>query len=64
MSDSKMFMLQTRVHRLCRLALRKENKPMGLTCKKLVGKQKSRMQKLQNELDNQKKAMKIKKGKK
>lgn len=34
---------------------------MGLTCKKLVGKQKSRMQKLQNELDKQKKDMKIKK---
>ena len=37
---------------------------MGLTCKKLVGEQKSRMQKLQNELDKQKKAMKVKKGKK
>ena len=36
---------------------------MGLTAKP-VGKQKSMMQKLQNELDKQKKAMKIKKGKK
>lgn len=36
---------------------------MGLTAKP-VGKQKSRMQKLQNEVDKQKKAMKIKKGKK
>ena len=35
---------------------------MGLTCKKLVGEQKSRMQKLQNELDKQKKSMKIKKN--
>ena len=36
---------------------------MGLTAKP-VGKQKSMMQKMQNELDKQKKAMKIKKGKK
>ena len=36
---------------------------MGVNCKS-VGKQKSMMQKMQNELDNQKKAMKVKKGKK
>ena len=36
---------------------------MGLTAKP-VGKQKSMMKKMQNELDKQKKAMKIKKGKK
>ena len=36
---------------------------MGLTAKP-VGKQKSMMQKMQNELDKQKKAMKVKKGKK
>ena len=36
---------------------------MGITCKS-VGKQKSMMQKMQNELDKQKKAMKVKKGKK
>ena len=36
---------------------------MGVNCKP-VGKQKSRMQKMQNEMDKQKKAMKIKKGKK
>ena len=37
---------------------------MGLNCKKFTGKQKSIMQKMQNELEKQKKAMKIKKGKK
>ena len=37
---------------------------MGLNCKKFTGKQKSIMQKMQNELDKQKKAMKVKKGKK
>lgn len=36
---------------------------MGLTAKP-VGKQKSMMQKMQNELEKQKKAMKVKKGKK
>ena len=36
---------------------------MGLTAKP-VGKQKSMIQKMQNELDKQKKAMKVKKGKK
>ena len=36
---------------------------MGVNCKS-VGKQKSMMQKMQNELDKQKKAMKVKKGKK
>ena len=36
---------------------------MGVNCKS-VGKQKSMMQKMQNELEKQKKAMKIKKGKK
>lgn len=36
---------------------------MGITCKS-VGKQKSMMQKMQNELEKQKKAMKVKKGKK
>ena len=36
---------------------------MGLTAKP-VGKQKSMMQKMQNELEKQKKAMKAKKGKK
>ena len=37
---------------------------MGLNCKKFTGKQKSTMQKMQNELEKQKKAMKVKKGKK
>ena len=37
---------------------------MGLNCKKFTSKQKSIMQKMQNELDKQKKAMKVKKGKK
>ena len=37
---------------------------MGLNCKKVTGKQKSMMQKMQNELEKQKKAMKVKKGKK
>ena len=37
---------------------------MGLNCKKFTSKQKSMMQKMQNELDKQKKAMKVKKGKK
>ena len=36
---------------------------MGVNCKS-VGKQKSMMQKMQNELDKQKKALKVKKGKK
>ena len=36
---------------------------MGVNCKS-VGKQKSMMQKMQNQLDKQKKAMKVKKGKK
>ena len=36
---------------------------MGLTAKP-VGKQKSMMHKMQNELEKQKKAMKVKKGKK
>ena len=36
---------------------------MGVNCKS-VGKQKSMMQKIQNELEKQKKAMKVKKGKK
>ena len=36
---------------------------MGVNCKS-VGKQKSMMQKMQNELEKQKKAMKVKKGKK
>ena len=36
---------------------------MGVNCKP-VGKQKSTMQKMENELEKQKKAMKIKKGKK
>ena len=36
---------------------------MGVNCKS-VGKQKSMMQKMQNELEEQKKAMKVKKGKK
>ena len=36
---------------------------MGLTAKP-VGKQKSMMQKIENELEKQKKAMKVKKGKK
>ena len=35
---------------------------MGVNCKS-VGKQKSMMQKMQNELEKQKKAMKVKKGK-
>ena len=42
----------------------KEDKQMGLNCKKFTGKLKSMMQKMQNELEKQKKAMKIKKGKK
>ena len=37
---------------------------MRLNCKKFTGKQKSMMQKMQNELEKQKKAMKVKKGKK
>ena len=37
---------------------------MGLNCKKCTGNQKSMMQKMQNELEKQKKAMKVKKGKK
>ena len=36
---------------------------MGVNCKS-VGKQKSMMQKMQNELEKQKEAMKVKKGKK
>ena len=36
---------------------------MGVNCKS-VGRQKSMMQKMQNELEKQKKAMKVKKGKK
>ena len=36
---------------------------MGVNCKP-VGKQKSTMQKMENELEKQKKAMKVKKGKK
>ena len=36
---------------------------MGITCKS-VGKQKSMMQKMENELEKLKKAMKVKKGKK
>ena len=36
---------------------------MGVNCKS-VGKQKSMMQKMQNEFEKQKKAMKVKKGKK
>ena len=41
----------------------KEKKIMGITCKP-IGKQKSMMQKMENELEKQKKAMKVKKGKK
>ena len=37
---------------------------MGLNCKKFTGKQKGMMQKMENELEKQKKAMKVKKGKK
>ena len=37
---------------------------MGLNYKKFTGKQKSMMQKMDNELEKQKKAMKVKKGKK
>ena len=37
---------------------------MGVNCKKFTGKQKSMMQKMQNELEKQQKAMKVKKGKK
>ena len=37
---------------------------MGLNCKKFTDKQKSMMQKMENELAKQKKAMKVKKGKK
>ena len=37
---------------------------MGLNCNKFTSKQKSMMQKMQNELEKQKKAMKVKKGKK
>ena len=36
---------------------------MGVNCKP-VGKQKSTMQKMQNQLEKQKKAMKVEKGKK
>ena len=36
---------------------------MGVNCKP-VGKQKSMMQKMENELEKQKKVMKVKKGKK
>ena len=36
---------------------------MGVNCKP-VGKQKSMVQKMENELEKQKKAMKVKKGKK
>ena len=42
----------------------KENNQMGLNCTKFTGKQKSMMQKMENELEKQKKAMKVKKGKK
>ena len=35
---------------------------MGLNCKKFIGKQKSIMQKMENELEKQKKAMKVKKN--
>ena len=35
---------------------------MGLNCKKFTGNQKSMMQKMQNELEKQKKAMKVKKN--
>ena len=37
---------------------------MGVNCKKFTGKQKRVMQKMENELEKKKKAMKIKKGKK
>ena len=37
---------------------------MGLNCKKFTGTQKSMIQKMENELEKQKKAMKVKKGKK
>ena len=37
---------------------------MGVNCKKFTGKQKSVMRKMQNQLEKQKKAMKVKKGKK
>ena len=37
---------------------------MGVNCKKFTGEQKSMMQKMENELEKQKKAMKVKKGKK
>ena len=37
---------------------------MGLNCKKFTGNQKSMMQKMENELEKQKKAMKVRKGKK
>ena len=37
---------------------------MGLNCNKFTGNQKSMMQKMENELEKQKKAMKVKKGKK
>ena len=37
---------------------------MGLNSKKLTGNQKSMMQKMENDLEKQKKAMKVKKGKK
>ena len=35
---------------------------MGLNCKKFTGKQRSMMQKMQNELEKKKKAMKVKKN--
>ena len=37
---------------------------MGLNCKKFTGKQKSMTQRMENELEKQKKAMKVRKGKK
>ena len=37
---------------------------MGLNCKKYTGKQKRKIKKMQNEIEKQKKAMKVKKGKK
>ena len=35
---------------------------MGLNCKKFTGNQKSMMQKMENELEKQKKSMKVKKN--
>lgn len=35
---------------------------MGLNCKKFTGNQKSMMQKMENELEKQRKAMKVKKN--